>query len=173
MMIANGNTTFIITFCMPYFYIDIFSCFISLNSTWSIFRFQFIRSFTRLCCDCICICHCQRVYDRACLSASYSVLDSKRVMEFQSEKFVQKNYLAKNLLVFARIMSRKIEIHKLDWNEAKKFGKKTKIKWKKRLEQSNYHNFESLKKLISNRKEWNFWETRMKRIFFLLTDLNI
>lgn len=90
MMIANGNTTFIITFCKPYFYIDIFSCFISLNSTCSIFRFQFIRSFTRLCCDCICICHCQRVYDRACLSASYSVLDSKRVMEFENEKFERK-----------------------------------------------------------------------------------
>lgn len=142
MMIANGNTTFIITFCKPYFYIDIFSCFISLNSTCSIFRFQFIRSFTRLCCDCICICHCQRVYDRACLSASYSVLDSKRVMEFENEKFEREK-----LFGIEFVGLRTYNVEKKEIYSEKSIGMKQKSLKKTKITRKNKNKMK--------KKDWN------------------
>lgn len=95
-------------------------------------------------------------------------------MEFGNEKFERKKLFGIEFVGLRTYNVEKKEIYsEKQIGMKQKSLKKTKIKRKKRLEQSDYHNIKSLKRLISNRKEWNFRETRMKRNGLLLTDLNI
>lgn len=82
------------------------------------------------------------MYDRACLSASYSVLDSKRVMEFENEKFEREK-----LFGIEFVGLRTYNVEKKEIYSEKQIGMKQKSLKKTKITRKNKNKMK--------KKDWN------------------